>query len=65
MPGSTTTPGRQGACDNALVRVAFRQLNGVGTRDIISIVAQWLASRPPANASRHTSRCGVHDSGTT
>jgi hypothetical protein len=47
MPGSTTTPGRQGACDNALGRVAFRQRNGVGTRDIISIAAQWLAYTSP------------------
>ena len=33
MPGSTTTPGRLGACDIAPIRVAFRQQNNVGTRD--------------------------------
>jgi hypothetical protein len=43
MPGSTTTPGRPGACDSALGRVAFRALDSVGTRDINSFVAQWLA----------------------
>lgn len=43
MPGSSTTPGRPSACDGARRRVAFRHLNSVGTRDINSIVAQWLA----------------------
>jgi len=43
MPGSATTPGHPGACDGALRHVAFRFLNSVGTRDINSIVAQWLA----------------------
>lgn len=43
MPGSTTTPGQPSACDGALGHVAFRHLNSVGTRDINSIVAQWLA----------------------
>jgi hypothetical protein len=43
MPGSATTPGHPSACDGALGRVAFRNLNSVGTRDINSIVAQWLA----------------------
>ena len=43
MPGSQTTPGRQGACVGAPRRVAFRVRNRVGTRDEIPIVAQWLA----------------------
>jgi hypothetical protein len=43
MPGSATTPGHPGACDGALGHVAFRALDGVGTRDINSVVAQWLA----------------------
>ena len=47
MPGSTTTPGHQGACDGAPGRVALRYLNSVGTRDINSIVAQWLAYASP------------------
>ena len=47
MPGSTTTPGYLGACDGAPRHVAFHGLNGVGTRDINSIVAQWLAYAYP------------------
>jgi len=47
MPGSTTTPGHPGACDGASRRFAFRSLNSVGTRDINSIVAQWLACAYP------------------
>ena len=47
MPGSPTTPGRQGARVNAPFRFAFRQLNSVGTRDSDSIVAQWLAYTLP------------------
>ena len=43
MPGSTTTPGHPHACDGAFRCIAFRLLNGVGTRDINSFVAQWLA----------------------
>lgn len=47
MPGSPTTPGRRGARNIALRRVAFRYGNSVGTRDICSIVAQWLAYTHP------------------
>ena len=47
MPGSTTTSGYLGACDGAPRHVAFHGLNGVGTRDINSIVAQWLAYAYP------------------
>jgi len=43
MPGSSTTPGRPDTRDGVPDRVAFRPLNGVGTRDIMSIAAQWLA----------------------
>jgi hypothetical protein len=43
MPGSQTSPGQRGACDGAARRVAFRHLNNVGTRNIKSIAAQWLA----------------------
>lgn len=43
MPGSTTTPGPSGACAGAPAGVAFRQRDGVGTRDRIPIAAQWLA----------------------
>jgi hypothetical protein len=43
MPGSQTTPGRPGACSNAPIRIAFRHVYGVGTRDKQSIAARWLA----------------------
>src|SRR5258708_40188284 len=33
MPGSSTTPGRVGARDNAPIHVAFRDSEHVGTRD--------------------------------
>jgi hypothetical protein len=47
MPGSPTTPGRLGARGHAPNRVAFRPLNGVGTRDRMAFVAQWLAYALP------------------
>ena len=43
MPGSATTPGHPSACESALGRMAFRYLDSVGTRDINSFVAPWLA----------------------
>jgi hypothetical protein len=47
MPGSPTTPGRPGTREHAPVRVAFRDLKRVGTRDITSYAAQWLACALP------------------
>lgn len=47
MPGSSTTPGRTGARDSAPVRVAFRESDDVGTRNMISYAAQWLACTYP------------------
>ena len=47
MPGSSTTPGRAGTCASASARVAFRYLNRVGTRDLTSFAAQWLACTLP------------------
>ena len=47
MPGSPTTPGRPGTRDHAPVRVAFRDLKRVGTRDTTSYAAQWLACALP------------------
>jgi hypothetical protein len=47
MPGSSTTPGHPSACDGALGYVAFRLLDSVGTQDINSVVAQWLAYACP------------------
>ena len=46
MPGSSTTPGRPGARDDASVRVAFRARNSVGTRGL-AFAAQWLAYALP------------------
>ncbi len=63
MPGSSTTPGRTGACDDAPVRVAFRESDGVGTRiEFLTRLNGWPA-RTPVNASPCTSRCPAHDSG--
>ena len=47
MPVSQTTPGRPGARADAPVRVAFRWDNGVGTRDLLTFAAQWLAHAIP------------------
>jgi hypothetical protein len=47
MPGSSTTPGRTGARDNAPVHVAFRVSERVGTRDNLVFAAQWLAYALP------------------
>jgi hypothetical protein len=47
MPGSTTTPGHTDARGIASVRVAFRPLHSVGTRDQESFAAQWLAYALP------------------
>ena len=47
MPGSPTTPGRQGTCASVPLHFAFRYLNSVSTRDSNSIVAQWLAYTLP------------------
>jgi len=33
MPGSMTTPGLMGACEGALISIAFHLWDGVGTRD--------------------------------
>jgi hypothetical protein len=47
MPGSSTTPGRSNARASAPARVAFCYLNGIGTRDMTSFAAQWLAYALP------------------
>src|SRR5436190_17021432 len=47
MPGSPTTPGRLGARAGAPIRIAFRDLKRVGTRDRTSFAAQWLACALP------------------
>jgi hypothetical protein len=47
MPGSATTPGRTGACDDAPDRVAFRVVERVGTQRNPVFAAQWLACACP------------------
>ena len=64
MPGSSTTPGQPDTRDGVTVRVAFRPLNGVGTRDKMAIVAQWLAYALPyrrfvATLTNDNARLGV------
>ena len=63
MLGSPTTPDRGSARDSAKLRVAFRSLNNVGIRNVIS----WLNTQPdssPVNASRPPSPTELaHDSG--
>ncbi len=59
MPGSTTTPGRLSTRVSALRRLAFRYTDSVGTRNIFSIAAQWLACTYPYRrfADTLTSAC--------
>ena len=47
MPGSSTALGRPGARNDAPVRVAFRQENGVSTQEKADFAAQWLAYAIP------------------
>jgi hypothetical protein len=47
MPGSKTAPGWAGTRNSAPVHVAFRQPNGVGTREKADFAAQWLAYAIP------------------
>jgi hypothetical protein len=47
MPGSSTTPSQPGARDDAPGHIAFHYLNSVGTRDHLTIAAQWLACAYP------------------
>ena len=47
MPGSSTTPGHTDARTGAPVRVAFRPVNSVGTKDKYPFAAQWLACTLP------------------
>ena len=47
MPGSKTTPGLAGACNDAPASVAFRGVNNVGTRVYNAFAAQWLAYTLP------------------
>jgi len=47
MPGSMTTPSRLSARVSALKRLAFRYTDSVGTRNLFSIAAQWLACTYP------------------
>ena len=64
MPGSTTTPGPAGACAGALgvLPSAAETASAPGT-NFLSRLNGWPI-RTPVNASRRTSRCTAHDSGT-
>ena len=54
MPGSTTTPGRTGACDGAPVRVAFRRSDGVGTRiEFLTRLNGWPIGFPCQRFTLH------------
>ena len=62
MLGSSTAPDRTSARDGAALRMAFRSLNNVGIRNVIS----WLNTQPvvsPVNASLCSSPNIAHDSG--
>ena len=63
MPGSSTTPGRSGACDGAPARVAFRPVDDVGARENTLPRLDGWPMRSPVNASPLTSRPDAHDSG--
>ena len=63
MPGSATTPRRLGARDTAPLRVAFRSVDSVGSREnILSRLDGW-PMRSPADASPTSSRMPAHGSG--
>ena len=47
MPGSQTTQGQMDARDRVSIHVAFRQTYGVGTPEILTYAAQWLAYTLP------------------
>ena len=47
MPGSQTTQGQMDARDGVSIHVAFHQGYGVGTPEIITYAAQWLAYTIP------------------
>ena len=47
MPGSQTTPGWAGACDDAPVHFAFRDSDHVGTQNFQAFAAPWLAYALP------------------
>jgi hypothetical protein len=63
MPGSTTTLGHMDTRAVVPIRVAFRQENGVGAREVgLSRLNGWPA-HTPADASPVPSRVLAHGSG--
>jgi hypothetical protein len=63
MPGSTTTPGRWALADIVPSRVAFRQENDVGAREVgLSRLDGWPA-HTPADASPVPLQAPAHGSG--
>ena len=63
MPGSLTTPGRQGTRAGAPRRVAFRPSDGVGARLAETSRLNGWPARSPADASPTPSRMPAHRSG--
>jgi hypothetical protein len=47
MPGSSTTPSRTHARDDASAHLAFRAVHSVGARVEVTFAAQWLAYALP------------------
>jgi len=58
MPGSTTAPGRPKRSHGVLGRVAFRHVDSVGTQDMFTIAARWLAYALPCQ--RFAMHLAVH-----
>ena len=65
MPGSKTTPGLAGACNDAPASVAFRGVNNVGTRVYTLSRLNGWPIRSPTDASQSSSRRTAHGSGAT
>ena len=63
MPGSTTTPGRPGACDGAPDRVAFRAYARRRHPGKYAFAAQWLACAFPCRRFADTLAVPAHGSG--
>jgi hypothetical protein len=63
MPGSSTTPGHMDTRAVVPIRVAFRQVNGVGARDeVLSRLNGW-PMHSPTDASPVPSQAPAHGSG--
>ena len=63
MPGSPTTPGHMSTCDVAPIRVAFRPLYSVGSRNKFLPRLNGWPMHSPTDASPAPSRVPAHGSG--